>query len=268
MPEAARLLPEYETPPVIEVVCGIQFVPINTLTIAHLGRWWSRVANDFPTCREVPPLIPIIERFDVEQGPALDEIGPLPLPRLWLINGKGDQLVQLQKDRFLFNWRKISEEHIYPRYSFVRSSFDRYREDFVAFLQETTQQNLNPIQYELTYINHIPEGPHSWLKPTDIGKILPEVIWQPKQGRFLPEPERIEFQADFILPNRVGRLHVRARNVRRKSDNLGVILLEITARGFGGEIDKWFGLAHEWIVQGFTDLTDTNAQKELWRRVQ
>jgi len=267
MPDTGRAPPEYETPPVIEVVCGIQFVSIEALTVAHFGRWWSRISDDFPKCQEVPPLVPVIERFDAEGTSPPELVEVPPLPRLWLISKKGDQLIQLQKDRFLFNWRKTSEEHIYPRYSFVRSSFDRYRNEFASFVVETTEQNLRPIQYELTYINHIPEGLSSWRKPAEIGGILPDVSWQAEPGRFLPDPESVDFRVSFILPDRLGRLHVRARNARRKSDNLGVILLEITARGFGDEIDAWFNVAHDWIVRGFTDLTATKIQKELWRRV-
>lgn len=265
MDDTKQFLPVYENPPVIEVVCGIQFVPIGALTIGHLGRWWSLISEDFPKCDEVAPLLPVIERFKAEAVSGSEMLELLPFPRLWLTNRTGDQLIQLQKDRFLFNWRKTSEEHVYPRYNFVRSSFDKYWNEFSSFITETIKSPLRPIQYELTYINHIPADASSWGKPAEIKNVLPDVSWRSDTARFLPEPEGIDFQASFVLRDRLGRLHVRARNVQR-DDNLAVILLEITARGFGDDIDKWFGVAHEYIVQGFTDLTDAEKQKELWRR--
>jgi len=29
---------------------------------------------------------------------------------------------------------------------------------------------------------------------------------------------------------------------------------------------NWFDLAHEWIVRGFTDLTEKEMQETIWKR--
>jgi len=47
--------------------------------------------------------------------------------------------------------------------------------------------------------------------------------------------------------------------------------LELTAKGLGEEktneaIRSWFDLAHEWIVRGFTELTEEEVQKTIWKR--
>ena len=36
-------LPEYEEPPVIEVVCGIHFEELTSLQAVHLGSLWSKL---------------------------------------------------------------------------------------------------------------------------------------------------------------------------------------------------------------------------------
>jgi uncharacterized protein (TIGR04255 family) len=49
-------LPSFGKPPVIEVVCGVQFEPVEGLLAPHLGSFWDQIRSEFPRCREVPPL--------------------------------------------------------------------------------------------------------------------------------------------------------------------------------------------------------------------
>ncbi len=58
-----KVLPDFEKPPVIEVVCGLQFVPIRAFTVPYLGILWDKFKANYPNCREVAPLMPVVERF-------------------------------------------------------------------------------------------------------------------------------------------------------------------------------------------------------------
>jgi len=36
-------MPSYENPPVIEVVCGVQFKPIKNFLSVHFGAYWETI---------------------------------------------------------------------------------------------------------------------------------------------------------------------------------------------------------------------------------
>ncbi len=116
MEEISKSLPDYERPPVIEVVCGILFKSIDKLLAPHLGLLWEKYKTEYPVCREVPPLAPVIERF--EEAPRIDlQLADVPpLPRIWFVDEKENGIIQVQRDRFLHNWKKVLPEDEYPRY--------------------------------------------------------------------------------------------------------------------------------------------------------
>ena len=112
--------PDFERPPVNEVSLGVQVEPIDGLHAAHLGLFWGRVRRDFPALEEHPPLAPTpIE--DVSSGPRLLDLQVQmltvpPVPRLLFIDGSGTELLQVQSDRFIANWRRLAGADVYPRY--------------------------------------------------------------------------------------------------------------------------------------------------------
>jgi hypothetical protein len=152
----------------------------------------------------------------------------------------------------------------------VTQMFQKHLSSLQAFLNETSLGTITPLQYEMTYVNHIPQG-DGWEAVRDIGKVFPDFTWQANEQRFLPIPDGINWRTSFLLPNRTGRLHVKIQNGPRRDDGRPLLLFELTARGIGNETSSeamwsWFDLAHEWIVRGFTDLTNCEVQKNLWRR--
>jgi len=123
-------------------------------------------------------------------------------------------------------------------------------------------------QYELTYINHIPEGKGEHF-PAEIERYVPLLSWKAAQSsKFLPPPGSAGLNLGFSLPDKKGRLHVTLNHAQRQ-DGGGLVVLELTARGPGApdwsNMESWLSLAHEWIVRGFTDLTSPAAH-EQWRR--
>ncbi len=272
MSEINKLLPDYEKPPVIEVVSGIQFNSIKNLTGPYLGLLWEKFKADYPRSKEVAPLVPAIEVFDEipsrEMAVFPDFLG---LSRTWFETNDGNRLIQVQKDRFLHNWKKERDTDEYPHYDYVVSNFKLCLEKFEAFLQENKLESIQPVQYELTYINHIPQG-EGWNTFGDLGKVFPDFSWRSAE-RFLPAPEGINWQTTFVMPEKSGRLHESLRSAKRRSDSQPILLLELTVRGIGSDKSRsamwsWFDVAHEWIVRGFTDITGEELQRGLWRRKQ
>jgi uncharacterized protein (TIGR04255 family) len=269
--KSSKVLPDYETPPVIEVVSGIMFEPIKGLAAPYLGRLWEKFKSKYPRCKEVAPLLPVIERFD-EAVPVegLPFGAGFPAPRTWFETVDGNGLIQVQRDRLLHNWKKEREEDQYPHYDYVINNFRECLATFEEFLKENQLGAMEPVQYELTYINHLLQG-DGWTALGDLGKVFPDFAWRTSDQRFLPVPEAINWQTSFVLPKKAGRLHASIRLGKRRTDRRGTFLFELTARGIIEDKSRsamwsWFDIAHEWIVRGFTDLTGEDLHKTVWRR--
>ena len=274
MTRTSESLPKYENPPVIEVVCGVLFKPIATMLVPHFGLLWEKFKPDYPSCQEVAPLPPVVERFDETAGSTLEfELtDKLLIPRIWFVHTNGNGIIQVQTDRFLHNWRKVRPQDEYPHYHHVIEMFRDHLAKFESYLREAKLGTVEPLQYEMTYVNHIPRG-DGWTTFNDIGKVFPDFAWRGGTQRFMSAPEGINWRTTFVLPNRAGRLHVTIRHAIRPHDKHPILLFELTARGVGSDKSQeatwsWFDLAHEWIVRGFADLTGEEVQQNIWGRKQ
>lgn len=145
-----KVLPSYKKPPVNEVVCGMRFESPDNLLIPHVGFLWDKFRSDYPNIKHVAPIA------TATGGIIADKKTGIPSTRLWFINKSDDQLIQFQFDRFYFNWRCKEED--YPRYPHVIKSFEKLLDTIVNFFKEFNLGELKPIEYELSYINHIPKG--------------------------------------------------------------------------------------------------------------
>lgn len=257
-------LPAYKKPPVIEVVCGIAFKKIEQFKAPHLGLFWQKIRADYPTCQHAPPL-----GFPPDPSELAADF-ELPLPRIWFINEKMNGLIQLQNNRFFYNWRKMRAEEPYPHYRSVIKEFKTNLIIFQKFLEEEKLEPFKPADCELTYINHIFKG-EGWETISDINGVLPDISWRSKNTRFLPEPLNIGWMASFALPEDKGQLHVKLDQVAHSIDRRPILRLEVSAKGLGSDksqkaIWDWFEIAHKWIVCGFTDLTSLRIQQTFWER--
>ena len=271
--EPAQKLPEYENPPINEVACGILFVPMPQFLNAYLGLLWEKYRSQYPNCQETGPIMPVIERFDGTGSV------PQPVPweeapfftRTWFVDTAGTGLIQIQRDRFLTNWRKLNPSDEYPRYHTVIEKFRQGFSTFEAFIDEHHLGPFQPLQYELTYVNHILNG-EGWDSIADINKVFPDLAWRETTERFLPMLENVGWNGSFVMPNQLGRLHAKVQTVKRKSDGRKALMLDLTVRGIGSDptresMFQWFELAREWIVRGFADLTSDHIQNSIWRRL-
>jgi len=118
-----HLLPDYEKPPVIEVVCGITFKPLDKLLAPHLGLYWERIKDKYSACAERTPIASIFEANQVSQAVEIEIMDVPPMPRIWFVNKESNELIQVQRDRFLHNWRKKNDDAKYPKYDSVIKQF-------------------------------------------------------------------------------------------------------------------------------------------------
>jgi len=64
-------------------------------------------------------------------------------------------LIQFQQDRFICNWRKLNDFHVYPRYKSLKEKFVLSLSTLQDFLNDQDLGVVKPNQCEVSYINSI-----------------------------------------------------------------------------------------------------------------
>lgn len=263
-------LPKYDKPPVIEVALSVQFDRLD-VTAAHLGLIWQQYRNRFPTIQEKPELEAVIERFGPSAKLALGvrfEIGAMPTPRYWFVSESGNELVQVQRDRFIRNWRKTEGGPDYPSYEKLRQSFVDDWELFAQFVAEEIKSPVMPNQCEVTYVNILED-----MQSGQLPRVLAWVSGECSDD-YLGDPEDAELTLRYVLKDENdhawGRLHIAATPAFKATDNKPVVRLNLTARGAPFKKDassalEWLDKGHEAVVRGFTSLT-TKDMHLAWER--
>jgi uncharacterized protein (TIGR04255 family) len=265
-------LPDFDYPPVVEVALSVSFDPLPRVTAADLGALWQLHYRNrgFPFTADQPPLRVLPEQFPASAVPALRvELTPIaPTPRMWLTNENGTQLVQVQRDWFARNWRKMETEEEYPRYPAIRRSFDEDLSHFQSFLESEDLGPMVPRHAEVTYVNQIFLG--GGVERVDQVLNIASPEWH---RTFLPSPEFTRLSAQFVIPagdrTPLGRLYVAAEPAFRASDGAPMLLVTLTARGnlpregLKG-LSDFLDIGHRWVVLGFVDVT-TEQMHEVWR---
>lgn len=263
-------LPDFENPPVIETVLSAQFQPLAQMRVVHFGQFWNLIRDRYPATEERPALDPVVERFSEPARPRwggrLSLLESPPLPRVWFVHSSQNELLQLQPDRFIKNWRKTGDGDAYPRYENIRARFD---DDFRKFQEFAASEKLGVVevnQCEVTYVNHIVAG-EGWTNHGDIGKVL--TVWKHSAGTFPGGAEDVAFHARFPIHGHaggpVGRLHVEVQAAFRDADAKPMFVVSLTARGMLGDATTFFDLGREWIVRSFAEMT-TPEMHRVWRR--
>jgi uncharacterized protein (TIGR04255 family) len=244
---------KFDRPPVVEVVCGVRFDAGGKMKVAHIGAFWATLKDAYPVAEEAIPLV---------RG----QFEPDMAPRTWLITGDGTELLQLQKDWFLLNWKKSDDGQVYPSYQTVKTRFDERFGEFLRFLSNE-RIDISYKEFELTYVNHILKG--NGLAQLGEGALFVDHSFS-LEGRFLPSPVHFNWQTSYPLPKDYGRLNVTAQTGIVKSTREALVRLDLQAVGLPSDapesrMDEWFGLAHEWITRGFSDITVPELH-EIWGR--
>ena len=267
-------VPSYKSPPIIEAVWSVQFAEMTWMLPPHTGVFWSLIQKEFPTFEEQTPIAHVVEKEDFS-APARSTAEMLsipPLSRQWFTSESKGELIQLQRDRFCCNWRKVAATDVYPRYGRMKELFESAWGVFTGFVKDTGHDLPSIDQCEMTYINHIAQG-QGWEEIREVGNVFPPLTW-PDNPDFLPSPTTIGAILAFDVPELKGRLHASLKHGVRIGEQAPeqLLVLELTARGLPLNTDEpglegWFATAREAIVRGFTDLTSSDMHR-LWEREQ
>lgn len=272
-------LPNYSNPPLKEVAIAVQWENLDTFTLAHFGLLWQQYRKKFPQTRHLSEIDPKVETlgFPARRGqPQLRLLKEPPFPRVWFVDDGGGELIQVQRDRFVRNWRKTSSASIYPRYEeHIRPEFLRDYETFLDFIQEEDIGEVVPNQCELLYLNEIylscEEDNTSIKGRGNHGRT--EAILEKIVAPLSPSPrllyECAKLELSYLIPDEddkfLGRLYVSVNPIRDVEPGTREYELRLTARGSPPTPDvegvmKFMDLGREAIVKTFDTMLTSNLQ--------
>ncbi|MEX0938315.1 MAG: TIGR04255 family protein [Pirellulales bacterium] len=267
-------LPDFGKPPLNEVVLSVQFEALELLNIPHLGLIWQAFRDRFPKTEEHASLDPVFERFGLRPtvGPQVQVYSSPPSPRLWFLNKAETELIQVQKDRFIRNWRKKEDNEPYPRYKRLRKFFLEDYEQFIQFVEGQGWGQIVANQCEVSYVNLILCG-NGWNDCGEVENVI-TFISSTYSDSGLGDPEKVIANVSYILQDVsggfAGRLHVEVKPVLRTTDRKPAIRLSLTARGKPERegidgVMRFLDRGREEIVRGFTSIT-TKSMHKVWDR--
>jgi uncharacterized protein (TIGR04255 family) len=252
-----RTLPDYDDPPAIETAVGVKFSPIVGWNAFHYGLLLQEFLSDYPMQELRPPLGNVMIQI-----PGPEENFPGVPVRCWFINEQKTELVQVQSDCFIRNWRKTEESPNYLHYDFIRPRFKRDWERFSEFLEKSRLRPPDVWQCEVSYINQFVRG-REWNSFDDLQRLYP--IWANGiKSPLLARAQMVTFAVAYTLPNDKGTIQFVSQPGIRKTDGAEIIQLAVTALGRPDSSDisdilSWLDLGRAAVVQGFTDFTSDTA---------
>lgn len=262
-----RTLPDFDDPPAVETVLGVRFSPLKGWQAPHFGLYWNQIRGEYPRV-EIHSAIgsadaPVYFHFP-EQPQTQFEV---PV-RCWFFNAKESTLIQIQRDRFLHNWRKLEHTQPYLHYDELKPEFEKHWKGFREFLRVEGFDEPRVAECEVTYVNQIDRG-KGWESFADLSNVV--TSWcAGKPDNFLPDPNLVSFNAVYPMQEKEGTLRVILQPAFRTADNKETIQLVMVGQcrpaGSGYEdIAACLDAARRWVVQGFADMT-TARMHEIWRR--
>ena len=281
--QSSEKLPKFNKPPVVEVVLGVQFQQLAGFHVGHHGAIWQRFQGKFSRVQQQPRLPHIIERKGVQPPEMLNVMSLMSpsdhVPRMWLLSADDTELVQVQPDRFMRNWRRYHDGQIaYPSYDdHIRPGFV---EDFANFSAVIEDQQLGPPiadQCEVVYVNHIDHS-GTWQDFSQLGRVF--------KGWDATYPHSVGSGTDTVAYRMrrdvtddhgkfVGHFFIEldsAYSLRQTGAMTPIFQLQLNVRGRplseGAEgVMRFMDLAHKIIVNSFAELT-TPEMHAIWERIQ
>ncbi|RXH31986.1 TIGR04255 family protein [Bradyrhizobium zhanjiangense] len=259
-------LPEFENPPLNEVVLGVQFQSPSNFQEIRAYEVWRLYADRFPNLTEQPPMLPQFETFGAFQPPQIAfSFGPGLQRRYWFESAAGDELIQFQHDRLFHNWRKRHPERAnYPRFEYIIAEFERELLELERYVQGLGNERLVVTQCEVAYFNSILLEPGS-------------DQFAPQQWFAFLSPEHSPVESFSSAAGQVLRREGEpyGRLFRESATGFDgyrrpAVFLNLTARGLPATNDVPGALdflnQHRYIISQEFIRATTPAAQQLWKR--
>ncbi|NEC47528.1 TIGR04255 family protein [Actinospica acidiphila] len=259
-------LPDFALPPVVEVACGVRFRKIPELSGIRLAPLYEMWKSDLPTLEEQPTL----PSTEATLGPRIRiDLPSLRETRYWFLSEDGKDLVQLQPDRLIVNWRGRGDGADYPRFGHILQSLSQRAGQLSDFIEGSFRAKLEFLHVELSYINtlHV-NGPDPW----DLQDIFH--TWPDFARHHLGRPANSQIAFDFPITSAT----TGSDFFLRVSIEPGVVgnatpgtFLTMTAQGkpaqtsLDGAMDS-IKEAHDHLVRSFEEITTESAHERWGKR--
>lgn len=225
--------PKFTNPPLVERAITVIFERID-LSLGDYGLFWSSIIEAFPRSEAVAPLPSEIERYEGVR-PAqqrFELLDAATLPRGFFRNPEKGELVQLQPDRFGFNWIKTGDDDCYPHSEAVLSKFYDLFQKFQTFAAGRGLGPIKPVQCEITNVNLIPVA--------DIGDNFADLRTILKMADYAVPEDFLKMESQILGAKHlmldddgaiIGRVHSLGQPSIRLETNDLAYRLDVTARG-------------------------------------
>jgi len=245
----------FRNTPLNETILGLQFNDTifgPVMSSNMLFEIISVLKSEYDRISEHPPLPSIIESRDKDRR---EMILKDFVSRKHFLHHQKHKLIQMQPDRLLFNWRKMDDHSVYPKYDTLFADFYH----IIQLISEKSKVNLleKVNQYEFTYIDHVYIDSFG-LENYDVSEVF----------SIFPYGKAVKnFTINYAIPedNIGGVLDVSIRTAKHKQNNRKLFVIENTCRGFssGKTISTWFDEAHTILQENFLRII-TDKSKEIW----
>lgn len=264
----ARSRPNFRNPPVVEQAFVVLFDTIPGFSIGEIGLFWNSIGNRFPHCESKPRLSPVFEDIGGETTFHFAFGDELSVPRALFRSADGSELLQVQSDRFAFNWMR-SEDHEYPRHEETMGRFFALFEEFQSFLD--SRKLSRPVLKQCELINVNFAGSVEFPDGLNFGRVF-GIYNEPDIDKECLLSEGMTIRQDFLMRSKeygtFGRLHFEANMVKNIQTQADGIRFDLSARGKISPIDianceKFFTEARSFINHAFMRVTSDEARK-IW----
>ena len=245
--------------PLNEVVFGIKFDP-KRFNPVNYGLYYNEIKKRFPHASGKVPIPSGQDRINQLNFEQL-------LPRVWYESEDRKKLIQIQSDRFHYNWRKnveIDEE--YPRFSKLKPEFLNEWNIFQSWTEENKKTiNYDVVGLELSYINYIDES-LGWGKNSALSDLFKLIDYSSLSSEL--DVKTHTFRISFGHEGFEGDIVFSLKEGVRKQDKNPILIFELSA--FLNEykaqpsIEDWFSEAHERLVNVFS-IVLTDKVKNNWQ---
>ncbi len=191
-----------------------------------------------------------------------------PLVRYVFQNPSRTRLIQVQRDRLVYSWRRQDEAGLYPHYQTIKPTLETAFSQLQELVADRDYGKLTIERVEVTYLNPIAVGTN----PGEVQRIA-ELI-APWSGEYsdslLDEPTAATLMLTYALEEdglSDGVLWISLGEAKRERDDKDVLLLRLTAHGKPLDSSSLFAsldVAHEWVTRGFKSITSLDMHRQ-WR---
>jgi uncharacterized protein (TIGR04255 family) len=230
--------------PVTEVIIGAQFdgTPFDSEFVFN---FYNNIKDKYPHILEQPPVPSVFQHSNMNDNVLLPGFNV----RRFLISLDQSKLIQIQPNRFLFNWRKINNIE-YPHFQSVLEKFLSVYEK----IKERRILNQLVNQLEVTYIDHIYVNDFGTdnFNPKDVFTFI----------NYKSNLKNIEHTVLLPVDELNGSITINLRSGISVENNKKLWVLESTCRGYRQDIpmQEWLDIAHSKLLDVFFEITTEKAK--------